>query len=149
MDPVHLNAVQVVEGVLPVESSHCPNVLYGLHGNLPCFLKVLLVALGEPSHCFDLKGASSHHYGHKSDDDEGEAPREGKGNGHREEEAEDNLKQHTQTGPCGPLDLGCVTGQSGGEGTSGVELVIKPAHLLTQHGLEGPFPQTSSQILTR
>lgn len=39
-----------------------------------------------------------------------------------------------------PLHHGCVSGQSGGQSSRAVSEVIKPANLLSQHGLEAHFP---------
>ena len=48
-----------------------------------------------------------------------------------------------------PLDKSSFLCQSSGEGATGVPLVIEPAHLLAEHGLEGDGTQPGCQVLPR
>lgn len=47
-----------------------------------------------------------------------------------------------------PLDLRGVSGQACGQGTGAVPVVVKPANLLAQHGLEAEAAQPAGKQLT-
>ena len=48
----------------------------------------------------------------------------------------------------GSLYFGGIVSQSCQESTSGVPLLVKPAYLLPQHGLEGQGTKSGGQFLT-
>ena len=48
-----------------------------------------------------------------------------------------------------PLNLAGITGEPSGESATRVPLVVKPANVLPQHGLEGHQAEPRGQILTR
>ena len=78
-----------------------------------------------------LQCAGNQHNWYHGQDEEGEDPGVDKGNDNGHQQADCYLKECPETGTGCTLDPGCIISESGGEGTGGVLLLVKPANLLT------------------